>query len=72
MLFLHKDTQFYSTTIFTQGGLTSDIHRNLECVKVLLDNGAEVNTQRKASVVLVDPFRCISDVRPPCVKIVVL
>ena len=32
---------------------------HLECVKVLLDNGAEVNTQRKASVVLVDPFRCI-------------
>ena len=29
----------------------------LECVKVLLDNGAEVNLQNnKVSAVLVDPF----------------
>ena len=29
---------------------------HLECVKVLLDKGAEVNMQKKVSAVLVGPF----------------
>ena len=29
---------------------------HLECVKALLDNGAKVNMQKKASAVLEDPF----------------
>ena len=47
---------------------------HLECVKDLLDKSAEVNMQDKVSVVLVGPFwmNIYPDVRPPCVKIVVL
>ena len=29
---------------------------HLECVKALLDNGAKVNMQKKASAVFEDPF----------------
>ena len=29
---------------------------HLECVKFLLNNGAEVNMRKKVSAVLVDPF----------------
>ena len=37
---------------------SSDGH--LECVRVLLDKGAEINMQKKVSAILVDPFCCIN------------
>ena len=42
---------------------------HLECVKVLLDNGAEVNMRKKVSAVFSRPI-LIHVVRPPCVKTV--
>ena len=44
---------------------------HLMCVTDLLDKDAEVNTQNKVSAIIVGPF-CVIDVRPPCVKNVLL
>ena len=39
--------------------MLASYEEHLECAKVLVDKGAEVNMQTKVSAVLVGPFRLI-------------